>query len=356
MKVAQSTQRTHDNRPKYAIVPREIAENPALSDAACRLFTALDSITLGHNGKQVTLQRLAEQMGWSRSKMSRARKELEAAGLIETQRTFRSPKVTVRNPVRDGAAAHNGTQAARAARASHVSPVTQEPESCVTSDAPSCVTSDAPIQEYRKENKQQSNSGCAPQGGAAAIAITGKTAAAMLAGEVETYLQAIAERTGHTIEANKVTRPLIAAIAARGMSAQHTALEVDAGLAAANGGVKNPPGFIVKVLLPALAEKPIQESPKPTPTPAPYLTPGREGKPAEPTGEYLAAKTGVNHRRARPVCNHYVTLNADGSCPRCLQLDKQHRDAFGEMLKSEQAKELAAWQQQAKETAERLAS
>jgi hypothetical protein len=313
MRVAPTQDAGAPKRAKYAVVPRELVENPALSDAACRLFTALDSITLGYKAKQVTLQRLAEQMGWSRSKMTRARKELEAAGLIETHRTFRSPKVTVRNPVRDRAAAHNGTSGTTAEPKSDASPVTHKPSenpgNCVTSEAPSCVTSEAPIQEYRKENNKQSSSGVPARAlrgavhNATAVTAPEKTAATILAaGEIENYLSAIAERTGHMIEANKLTGPLIATIADRGISPQDTAQLVDAQLAAAGNGVKNPSGFIVKVVLPALAEKPIKESPKPTPTP--------------PTVAELTAAKRCNHGAEIgkcAVCRTEQTANAEAA-------------------------------------------
>jgi hypothetical protein len=265
MRVAPAPHASPPKRPKYAVMPRELVENPELSDAACRLFAALDAATIGQQ-RQITLHRMAEQLGWSRSKMTRAVRELTDAGLMETDRTWRSPKVTVHNPVRQAsrhAAARSGTPGEPTGTAS---PATQEPPEWVTSDAledGNCVIGDAPIQEYKRINNKQSNSGSAAARRDAAIAIRTDSAPEIpAAAEIEKYLAEITARTGHRIEANKITGPLIAAIAARKLSPTDTAQLVDAQLAAAGSGVRNPSGFIVKVVLPGLADKPLPETPR----------------------------------------------------------------------------------------------
>lgn len=84
----------------YAIVPIHILRDPHLSDAAVRLYGALDGRLTEVNSQRIRQDTLAADLGWSVQKVKRTIKELMAVGLIEGARTSRSSRYKVKNTAR----------------------------------------------------------------------------------------------------------------------------------------------------------------------------------------------------------------------------------------------------------------
>lgn len=284
------TSRQNAPATRYALVPLDLLRDPGLSDAAKLLYAELDGRVTSKERQQVRQDTVAVNLGWSLRKVQRASAQLVKAGHITVQRTRASSVYSVVNPVRKPSTGHPRDTAGHLGhlgRHAEKPPVSGVPDSGNTSPIPAISggshlgndTSGVPdttpaagtyrntsyINNSRQEAVYQTRSArgyTANSTTAAAVNYCNET--------VESYLQAITEATGHTIEANRATRPLIERIQSAGISAQDTAHLVNASLAAGNGSVTNPPGFIVKVVLPELAGNPCREpSPTPSPTPTP---------------------------------------------------------------------------------------
>jgi hypothetical protein len=84
----------------FAVVPAEVLKDPAISDAAARLYGVLDSRITGTGSQRIRQDTLAADLGWSPSKVKRAMSELVKAGYVLQTRTSRSSRLSVVNPVR----------------------------------------------------------------------------------------------------------------------------------------------------------------------------------------------------------------------------------------------------------------
>jgi len=83
------------------------------------------------------------------------------------------------------------------------------------------------------------------------------------------YLTAIWRSTGHHLDRNHLTEGVLTRIHQHGTSAQETAARAAEQLAAKGSAVRNPAGYLVRVVLPAIADQTLTAPPAPKPTPTP---------------------------------------------------------------------------------------
>lgn len=86
----------------FAVVPVAVIREQQISDAAFRLYAALDGRITKTNSLRLRQDTLAADLGWSVSKVKRCMGELVAVGLVTSDRTSRSSRLKVLNPVRRG--------------------------------------------------------------------------------------------------------------------------------------------------------------------------------------------------------------------------------------------------------------
>ena len=84
----------------FAVVPVAVIREQQISDAAFRLYAALDGRITQTKSLRLRQDTLAADLGWSVSKVKRCMGELAAVGLVESSRTSRSSRIKVLNPVR----------------------------------------------------------------------------------------------------------------------------------------------------------------------------------------------------------------------------------------------------------------
>lgn len=84
----------------FAVVPVAVIREQQISDAAFRLYAALDGRITQTKSLRLRQDTLAADLGWSVSKVKRCMGELVAVGLVESSRTSRSSRLKVLNPVR----------------------------------------------------------------------------------------------------------------------------------------------------------------------------------------------------------------------------------------------------------------
>jgi hypothetical protein len=84
----------------FAVVPVAVIREQQISDAAFRLYAALDGRITQTKSLRLRQDTLAADLGWSVSKVKRCMGELVAAGLVGSLRTSRSSRINVLNPVR----------------------------------------------------------------------------------------------------------------------------------------------------------------------------------------------------------------------------------------------------------------
>lgn len=103
MTLATGTPSAHNNAPVipgYAVVPNAILREASLSLAARLLYGVLDGRRASGAWVRVGAETLAADLGTSVSTVSRAAKELEAAGWLERRRTGRTSAWRLANPIR----------------------------------------------------------------------------------------------------------------------------------------------------------------------------------------------------------------------------------------------------------------
>lgn len=86
----------------FAVVPVAVIREQQISDAAFRLYAALDGRITQTKSLRLRQDTLAADLGWSVSKVKRCMGELVAVGLVTSDRTSRSSRLKVLNPVRRG--------------------------------------------------------------------------------------------------------------------------------------------------------------------------------------------------------------------------------------------------------------
>jgi hypothetical protein len=84
----------------FAVIPVAVIREQGISDAAFRLYAALDGRITETKSLRLRQDTLAADLGWSVSKVKRGMGELVAAGLVGSLRTSRSSRLNVLNPVR----------------------------------------------------------------------------------------------------------------------------------------------------------------------------------------------------------------------------------------------------------------
>jgi hypothetical protein len=180
---------------------------------------------------------------------------------------------------------------------SDASNLTPQNARCIKSDAADASNLTPPQINILQGIKTNNNAGAEPsrQSAPAQPPVVEKTAV---------YLEAIKAATGHKIDATKTTQQRIAAIKAQGLTPDETATLVAAYLAAGNGAVHNPPGFIAGHVLKSLAEGDKPEPPAVTPTPPSVAElaaaePCMHGEPRGPSGCALCRE----FRQLRAECD-----------------------------------------------------
>lgn len=279
-------------RTRYALVPRDVYDDDTLSDAAVRLFCVLDGRVTGKGSQQIRQDTIAEQLRWSRRKVQRALGELVAAGYITTKATARSSRLAVHNPVRQSKKARTkpdrvvpstgnqaGTTGTSAADASNLAPHNPSSVKSGAADASNL----APL--YRNTSLRNTDMTAQPPPWAAsAPSITAETRGTMAAqggmpdadGPEITpdrvlvdYVTEIWRATGHNLDRNRRTDPLLTRIHQHGIGPQDAARLAAEQLSANAGKVRNPAGFLVSVVLPGIANQILTAPPAPKPTPIP---------------------------------------------------------------------------------------
>lgn len=229
--------------PGYAVAPNAVLRDARLSRDARLLYVVLD----GHAGKSGRVRVgdavVAAELGVSERSLYRYLAELVEVGLVSRKGTGRSAITTV----------HNSVRLASKSRTSD-SPVTAE------------LTQVAALQRSKSlEVNSSIGAGTAERSGAPA-----PTAPSAAGGPAEELLSAVKEATGAPVEMNPRVRRDLLKIAARGITPPELAVEVAAWMAVKEADVIRPAGFIVGVVLPAIAqgsEVPSAEPLLTTPTP-----------------------------------------------------------------------------------------
>lgn len=341
------------NKPTlYAIVPRDVLENRALTDAAVRLYGVLDSRVGKYKDQQIRRDTLAADLGWSVSKVSRTLTELESAGLVSARRTPRSSRYAVANTARPG---KRGSLGIGDSDSSDVSNLTQQSECCVKSDSSDVSNLTRLLSITSLSNTSMAGSPAAPERGGGDPSISGyeKTRndhgspriaesgqrpemnddAAAIQKQTNNYLAAITAKTGIHLDANRLTAAAITTIHRHGLTAEETAGLVAQQLRAARGTIRNPGGFIVRVCLPHIAENRINPEPEETRTPPPWATVTTADRCDH--GE-IAGRCALCRQAKQPTktrkCGHYVTMNAEGKCPTCVRLERESRNRVDDLL------------------------
>lgn len=287
-KVAPSTRAGTETATRYAVVPRAVLDDRSLSDAAVRLFAVLDARVTTKSSQQIRQDTLAEQLGWSRSKVQRTLGHLVAAGYVTVQHTARSSRVSVSNPAR--VSKRTGSQHREPAGTTNgaASNLMQHTPSSVKSDAAD-ASNLTPL--YRNTSLRNTSIPAQPRAlTRAGVPIISETkpewvaeqspepaaqdmnadaAEIMQAPVLLDYLTEIWRTTGHHLDRNHLTEGVLTRIHQHGTSAQDTARAAAEMLAAKGSKVTNPAGYLVAVVLPAIANQTLTAAPAPTPTPTP---------------------------------------------------------------------------------------
>lgn len=350
------------NKPTlYAIVPRSVLEDRALTDAAVRLYGVLDSRVGKYKDQQIRRDTLAADLGWSVSKVTRSLAELETAGLVAVKRTPRSSRYAVVNPARSRSRESGiarGSRGSAESDSSDVSNLTQQSEWCVNSD-PSDVSNLTRLLSITSlSNTSMAGSPAAPERGGGDPSISGdeKTGndremagngetsqrpemnddAAAIKKRTNNYLAAITAKTRIHLDANHLTAAAITTIHRHGLTAEETAGLVAQQLRAARGTIRNPAGFIVKYCLPHIAENRINAEPEETKTPPAWavVTTADRCDHGEIAGRCALCRQAKQQQPTGKTrkCGHYVTINAEGKCPTCVRLEDEHRERIQDLL------------------------
>lgn len=251
MTVAPSLTEPHH----FAVIPVSVARDPSLSDAAVRLYAAIDGRLVARESLRLRQDTLAEDLGWSLAKVKRAMRELTAAGLVESSRTSRSSRLALANPVRRPV--DNPV--------SDRSDLTPHSECSLRSDPADSSDLTPPQINTPLSNKEQQHAAAAP-----ATPTPAAVAADELTDRVGDYLAAITAATGLEITATKAVQRSLGRIRGQGLSAADLAALVAAYLATAGDRLDSPAGFVAGHVLPGIAAGSRPEAPPaPTPTPPP---------------------------------------------------------------------------------------
>lgn len=248
---------TDDEATHFAIIPVSVARDGRISDAAFRLYAALDGRMTDRDSGRIRQDTLAADLGWSRSKIQRATAELVAAGLVESKRTSRSSRLAVVNPVRRPV--DNPS--------SDASDLTHHEPRCIRSDAADASDLMPPQINISLISNQQQSADPAPAPPTPVGLADGSAPAKVKIGE---YLATITAATGAEISATKTVQRLLGRINRRGITAADLGTLVAAYLAVHRSSVDNVPGWLAGHVLPAIADGELTEPPaaaKPTPAP-----------------------------------------------------------------------------------------
>lgn len=248
---------TDDRATHFAIIPVSVARDGRISDAAFRLYAALDGRMTDRDSGRIRQDTLAADLGWSRSKIQRATAELVAAGLVDSKRTSRSSRLAVVNPIRRPVDKSS----------SDASDLMHHEARCIRSDAADASDLMPPQINISLISNQQQSADPAPATPTPAGLADGSAPAKVKIGE---YLAAITAATGAEISATKTVQRLLGRINRRGIPAADLGALTAAYLAVHRSSVDNVPGWLAGHVLPAIAEGELTEPPaaaKPTPLP-----------------------------------------------------------------------------------------
>lgn len=339
---------------RYAVVPRSVYDDHRLSDAAVRLYCALDGRVTVKASQQIRQDTLAEQLGWSVRKVQRALGELAAAGYITTKATARSSRVSVVNPARvtrGTRSGHRGTPGNREPATTNLAEQTE----CYDKSGGAATTNLAELYI----STSLSNTGMTaqpPPWAASAPIITDEKPKSMPAADAPEimpdrvlvdYLTEIWRKTGHHIDRNHLTEGVLTRIHQQGGNPQDTARAAAHQLAAKGDRVRNPAGYLVRVVLPGIADQSLTAppAPKPTPTPPPVAeitTAARCDHGAE-LGRCALCRTDSKTKSTKPSCHHYNTPLPDGRCPTCVAVERDHAENFRRLVLEDQASALECY-------------
>ena len=342
-KVAPRAKARTETAATYAVVPRAVLDNQSLSDAAVRLFAVLDARVTTKASQQIRQDTLAEQLGWSRSKVQRALGHLVTAGYVTVQHTARSSRVSVTNASR--VSKRRGSQSKEppgttSGDASNLTPHTPSSVKSAAADASNLT----PL--YRNTSLRNTDMTAQPRAARASVPIITEPkpdwlpdqsgspdpkAQTMPADDgpeimpdrvLVDYLTAIWRSTGHHLDRNHLTEGVLTRIHQHGTSAQETAARAAEQLAAKGSAVRNPAGYLVRVVLPAIADQTLTAppAPKPTPTP-PAVAEIAKAARCEHGAEIGRCALCRQAKAATATCMHGQT----GDCATCRIQEQQHR-------------------------------
>ena len=330
---------------RYAVVPRSIYDDHQLTDAAVRLYCVLDGRVTVKASQQIRQDTLAEQLGWSVRKVQRALGELSAAGYITTKATARSSRLSVNNPAR----VSRGTRAARRGTAGNGEPDTTnlaEQTECYDKSDVADTTNLAEL--YINTSSRNTYMAAPPPPEAASVPIITAEKHGTMAAQsgmhadgpeimpdrvLVDYLTAIWRKTGHHLDRNHLTEGVLTRIHQQGGNPQDTARAAAHQLAAKGDRVRNPAGYLVRVVLPGIADQTLTAppAPKPTPTPPPVAaitTATRCDHGAELGRCALCRQKGP----ARTCCIH----GQYGPCTPCKVAKDEHQKSFQRLVLEDQ--------------------
>lgn len=350
-KIAPPTGTGIETGSRYAVVPRSIYDDHQLTDAAVRLYCVLDGRVTVKASQQIRQDTLAEQLGWSVRKVQRALGELSAAGYITTKATARSSRLSVNNPAR----LSRGTRPARRGTAGNREPDTTnlaEQTECYDKSGGADTTDLAEL--YINTSLRNTYMTAQPPPEAASVPIIGETkpdwvtdrsgspdpkAKSMHAADgpeimpdrvLMDYLTAIWQKTGHHLDRNHLTEGVLTRIYQQGGNPQDTARAAAHQLAAKADRVRNPAGYLVRVVLPGIADQTLTAppAPKPTPTPPPVAdvnTAARCDHGAE-LGRCALC------RQEKPAPRTSCVHGQYGPCTPCKVAKEQHLESFHRLV------------------------
>ena len=284
-KVSKPDGQDLETRAPYSVLPRSVYDDQRLSDAAVRVFCVLDGRITVKSSQRLKHETIADQLGWSVSKVRRALRELVAAGHVTQKHTGRSSFYAVVNPCREsrrstrdahGTARDGGSKLRERSDLTTQDPRAVGSEHSVWSDlnTPQIITSlenTSMTAAQPREARQAQPIITATQTAAGPAAENGRRAPEIMpAADLGQYLTEIHRETGIHVDLNKLTEPNLRRIHAHGIAPQELAKMAAAQLAAADVRIKNPAGFLAKTILQSIADNrlnPLPQAEKPTPTP-----------------------------------------------------------------------------------------
>lgn len=343
-KVAPRTKTSTEKGDLYAVVPCAVLNDQSLSDAAVRLFCVLDARVTTKSSQQIRQDTLAEQLGWSRSKVQRALGDLVAAGHVSVKHTARSSRISVTNSRRSKSTGSQrreptGTTSGAASNLRQHTPSSVKSEAAAASNM-------TPL--YRNTSLRNTSMAAQPRAERAGVPSISETKPDWVPDHSEKptaqkhaadgpeimpdrvlldYLTAIWDSTGHHLDRNHLTEGVLTRIHQHGTSPKDTADLAAKMLAAKGSTVRNPAGFLVRVVLPTIADQILTEPPAPkaTPTPPPLAQVTSAARCDHGAEIGRCALCRQEKPAADPSCVHG---QKQATCTPCRSWEQEQRQSF----------------------------